>query len=158
MATTAAAESPAMPPRFAFYGIHTIRAHFYYAETGEIDPKDFVGDLVLGNVAEGRGEAKLPTRQTWVVVEIDGPSFAAVSGGSVKLEAREGKALIARQQKKLVAYPSATGKTIHVPFLIEQNGCVEVDLTVTLTPPPEEKFFKAKSSRSETLHFECPSW
>src|SRR5688572_7073340 len=106
VASVAVAESPAMPPRFAFYGIHTIRAHFYYAETGEIDPKDFVGDLKLGNVAEGRGEATLPTRQTFVVVEIDGPSFAALGGGSVKLEAREGKALVARQQKKLAAFPS----------------------------------------------------
>jgi hypothetical protein len=156
VASTAAADPP--PPRFSYYGIGTIAAHFYYHDTGELDPRDFVGDLTLGNVREGRGEARAPTSATLVLVGIDGPSFAKLTGGKVELVAREGSTVIAKQQLPLAAFSNATAKTVIVPFMIQQSGCTRVDLTLTLTAPPEAKLLKGKSTRLEELHFECPAW
>ena len=142
------------PGKPADYGVQAIHAHFYYAETGEIDERDIAtGTLSLGNVLIGEGDARHPTASTMVRVELSGPTFANLGRGSVELVVKEGdKHKTILKQKVGLDRVFSEGTKVWIPFLVHQQGCDEVVLTATLIPPTKGG---KKVVKTATLDFDC---
>lgn len=120
------------------FSVTAIHAHLYYQSTGKINPTDLLDGKAhaLWNSIIGEGEALMPSRALWVLVDLAGPTFAADFGGRLVVCVTEGEKILLNQTLLLDDWFSE-GQKLVLPFLIYGTGCGELEITATLEGLPD---------------------
>jgi len=141
--------SHALAAEPARYSIQSLRAHFYYQESGRFGSFDlFDPSQVLRNSMIGAGSAEEPSGATLVMVTLSG-SFLANTKGAIQLDAKSESGKFPRQTIPLRALFSEA-RTVTAPFLIYDPGCFPLTLDVRLVGVPGDP-----KPAARTIPFHC---
>jgi hypothetical protein len=132
------------------YQIKTIRAYFYYHETGDYSTDDLIANHISPwNSIIGEGPAGQASSATLILVEIAGPSFVSGTKGTVELKATTSLKTLLQQRIPLDTFFTES-QMIVIPFFVYGTGCEKLHLTASVLTPKG-----GKHSRTADVAFEC---
>lgn len=138
-------------PETALPSIESIRAYFYYHETGTLGTEDLTsGRLALRNVFIGEGAADHPSSTTFVVVTVKEGSSSGVTPGTLEFVALDYEDKKTAESTVLLASYSAQSGRIAIPFVVHGTGCGDVTLKAAIVTPDG-----ARSELTERVEFVC---